>query len=56
MQTIIGVVVALAALVATAVIVRALTISGLKKDADSEIGNAKKKVFTIFLCIALVYS
>ena len=43
MQTIIGVVVALAALVATAVIVRALTISGLKKDADSEIGNAKKK-------------
>ena len=43
MQTIIGVVVALAALVATAVIVRALTISGLKKDADSEIGTAKKK-------------
>ena len=43
MQTIIGVVVALAALVATAVIVRALTISGLKKDADSEIGNAKRK-------------
>ncbi len=45
MQTAIIVIVVLAvvAIVAASVLVRALTISSLKKDADSEIGNAKKK-------------
>ena len=41
--TIIYVLVAVALVIITALAVRSLTISSLKKDADSEIGNAKKK-------------